>query len=467
MNIKNDFKWGTASSGPQTEGTKDKVNDSIWDHWYKIEPERFHENIGPEVTSNVFEEYQQDVNTMNEIGLNSFRTSIQWTRLISNYETGEVDKNAVVFYFDYFKQLKDSGIQVIVNLFHYDMPIELQQEYGGFESRKVCELYTLYAKKCFELFSDVVDMWTTFNEPMAYAKEAYHDNRIYPCEFNFDKMMQVNYNTVIAHAMTVKLFDEMKVKGEIGIILDCLPPLGRSNCESDKKACELADLLTNRIYLDPCILGSYPKDYWKFIEEYKIQVKTEPGDINLIKENTVDFVGINYYRPMRVRAPRYQPLENAELELGHLFEAYELPSARMNKYRGWEIYPKSMYDIAMRMKNNYGNIKWFISENGMGVEDEERFRENGMINDQYRIDFIREHLLYLFKAIEEGSNCFGYHIWTFIDNWSWINAYKNRYGYVEYNTQTGERRRKKSSYWIEEVIKTKNLNVEVQDECNE
>ena len=124
----------------------------------------------------------------------------------------------------------------------------------------------------------------------------------------------------------------------------------------------------------------------------------------------------------------------------------------MNPYRGWEIYPKAIYDIAKNIQENYGNIKWYISENGMGVENEEKFKdESGMIIDDYRIDFYKEHLAYLKKAIDEGANCFGYHAWTSIDCWSWANAYKNRYGFISLDLKTQERTIKKSGYWFKEL----------------
>jgi 6-phospho-beta-glucosidase len=136
------------------------------------------------------------------------------------------------------------------------------------------------------------------------------------------------------------------------------------------------------------------------------------------------------------------------------FDNYDMPGKRMNIYRGWEIYPKALYDIAINLRDNYNNIKWFVSENGMGVENEERFKdENGMIHDDYRIEFISEHMEELHKGIEEGSNCVGYHLWTFVDNWSWKNAYKNRYGYISYDLETRKRTMKKSAYWIKDVVK--------------
>ncbi|WP_423231095.1 family 1 glycosylhydrolase [Clostridium magnum] len=135
----------------------------------------------------------------------------------------------------------------------------------------------------------------------------------------------------------------------------------------------------------------------------------------------------------------------------NFFDNYEMPGRKMNVYRGWEIYEKETYDIAINLKENYGNIEWYISENGMGVQDEGRFIKDGRIEDNYRVDFIRDHLIWLHKAIEEGCNVKGYHMWTFIDNWSWSNAYKNRYGFIQLDLKTQKRIIKKSGYWIKEV----------------
>lgn len=131
---------------------------------------------------------------------------------------------------------------------------------------------------------------------------------------------------------------------------------------------------------------------------------------------------------------------------------FDLPIELFQKYGGWEIYPKAIYDIAKNVQENYNNIPWFISENGMGVEGEERYiNEEGKIEDDYRIDFYEEHLQLLAKAMEEGSNCFGYHAWTGIDCWSWNNAYKNRYGFIALDLETQKRTVKKSGEWLKKV----------------
>ncbi len=134
-----------------------------------------------------------------------------------------------------------------------------------------------------------------------------------------------------------------------------------------------------------------------------------------------------------------------------------MPYARINEYRGWEIYPKSLYEMLKTIKSDYGNIKHFVSENGMGVADESRFEVENEIQDDYRIDFFTEHIYWMHKAMSEGANCIGYHMWTYIDNWSWANAYKNRYGLISLNLETGERRLKKSAHWFKDLANQNSL----------
>ena len=135
------------------------------------------------------------------------------------------------------------------------------------------------------------------------------------------------------------------------------------------------------------------------------------------------------------------------------FDYYDMPNKKMNIYRGWEIYEKGIYDILTNTRENYGNIKCYISENGMGVEGEERFvNSEGVIEDDYRITFVTDHLKYVHQAIQEGTNCVGYHMWTCMDNWSWTNAYKNRYGLIAVDlNQDGKRTIKKSGHWFKTV----------------
>ena len=162
---------------------------------------------------------------------------------------------------------------------------------------------------------------------------------------------------------------------------------------------------------------------------------------------------MNFYHPNRVKRPDISPDSVGDWLPSRYYDNYEMPGRRMNIDKGWEIYPKALYDIAVNVRDNYRNIPWFVSENGMGVSREERFMgENGQIQDDYRINFIKEHLEWLHKGIQEGSNCFGYHLWTPIDCWSWTNAYRNRYGLISNDIHTQVKTIKKSGYWLKGVI---------------
>ncbi|OQP06106.1 6-phospho-beta-glucosidase [Geobacillus sp. 46C-IIa] len=448
------FWWGSAASATQMEGAANEggKGKNIWDYWYEKEPYRFFNGVGPATTSDFYHRYKEDIALMKEIGHNSFRFSISWSRLIPD-GVGEVNPEAVRFYNAVIDELLVNRIEPFVNLYHFDMPLALQH-IGGWESREVVDAYARYASICFELFGDRVKKWFTHNEPIVPVEGGYLYDFHYPNIVDFRRAVQVAYHTVIAHAKAVAAFRKAAIPGgQIGIILNLTPSYPRSQHPADVKAAHIADLLFNRSFLDPAVKGEYPQDLIELLDEHGFLPMTEAGDRERIKENTVDLLGINYYQPRRVKAKEHLPNPDAPFLPERFFDYYAMPGRKMNPYRGWEIYEKGIYDILINLKENYGNIECFISENGMGVEGEERFRdENGMIHDDYRIAFIREHLQWVHRALEEGVNVKGYHLWTFMDNWSWTNAYKNRYGLVAVDLDNGLKRTiKKSGYWFKTV----------------
>jgi 6-phospho-beta-glucosidase len=449
------FWWGSASSATQTEGAskEDGKGQNIWDMWYEKEPNRFFNGVSPKVTSDFYHRYKEDIKLMKEIGHNSFRFSISWSRLIPGGE-GEINESAVKFYNSVIDELIKNNIEPFINLYHFDMPVEMQLK-GGWENRDVVNSYVKYARTCFDLFGDRVKIWITHNEPIVPVENGYLYDSHYPNIVDFKRAVQVAFNTMMSSCQAIREFKNSHIKnGKIGIILNLTPSYPRSNNEADLKAANIADLLFNRSFLDPSVKGEYPKELVDLISKNNLMPVVQDGDIELIKNNTVDFLGVNYYRPRRVKAKEYMPNSDSPIMPENFFDNYEMPGRKMNVYRGWEIYEKGIYDIMINLKENYGNIESYISENGMGVQNEERFiNKDGFISDDYRIDFVREHLKWLHKSIEEGCNVKGYHMWTFIDNWSWINAYKNRYGFVYLDLKTQKRTLKKSAYWIKEVSK--------------
>ncbi|MGH1649529.1 glycoside hydrolase family 1 protein [Enterococcus gilvus] len=466
MNVEfpENFWWGAATSGPQSEGRFKKGHANVFDYWYEIEPEKFHDHVGPTTASNFYNSYKEDIRLMKEIGLNSVRTSIQWTRLMDDFEKGTVDNDAVTFYNQVIDEFLKNGIRPVLNLHHFDLPIELYRKYGGWESKYVGELFVKFAEKCFGLFSDRVTDWFTFNEPMVIVEGEYLHQFHYPNVIDGPKAVQVAYNLQLASAKTVQKFRQINhnPKGKIGIILNLTPPYPASNSAEDIAASNYADRWLNQFFMKASTKGHFPE---KLIEVFKkdgVMFECSSDELALIRENTVDYLGLNYYHPHRVKAPEISPNSlTVDWMPDKYYDEYEMPGRRMNVDKGWEIYPKAIYDIAMDVKNNYGNMEWFISENGMGVSREERYiNPQGTIEDDYRIQFIQEHLYWLHKAIEEGANCFGYHLWTPIDCWSWGNAYKNRYGFISNNIQTQVKTIKKSGYWFAEVSKTNKVEIE-------
>lgn len=447
-----DFWWGAATSGPQSEGRFQKKHANMFDHWYDIEPEVFYDRVGPDMASNFYNSYREDIALMKQTGLNSLRTSIQWTRLIKDLETNEVDPVGVAFYNNMIDEFLSQNIRPIFNLHHFDLPVELYHKYGGWESKKVVDLFVGFAEQCFALFGDRVKDWVTHNEPMVVVDGEYLFQFHYPKLVDGKKAVQVAYNLNLASAKVMAKFREMgqpQAGGRIGTVLNLTPTYAASDAEADQEAARIAELWNNKMFLDPAIKGEFPVELLELLTKDGVLWQSTADELALIKENTVDFIGVNFYHPNRVKTPDIAPNSVGAWMPDRYYDAYQMPGRRMNIDKGWEIYPKAVYDIAINIRDNYGNLPWFVSENGMGVSREERFMdEKGQILDDYRIEFIKEHLQWLHKGIEEGSNCFGYHLWTPIDCWSWSNAYRNRYGLIANDIHTQIKTIKKSGEWF-------------------
>ncbi len=281
----------------------------------------------------------------------------------------------------------------------------------------------------------------------------------YPNIVDGKKAVQVAYNLNLASAKAIKAFREMGIEdAQIGTILNLTPTYAASDSEEDQEAARIAELWNNKMFLEPAIYGHFPAELEELLTLDKVLWETNDEEKAILKENTIDFLGVNFYHPNRVKAPDVAPNSVGSWMPDRYYDAYDMPGRRVNLDRGWEIYPKALYDIAINIKENYKNIPWYVSENGMGVSNEERFKNaDGMIEDDYRIDFVQEHLEWLHKGIEEGSQCFGYHMWTPIDCWSWLNAYKNRYGFISNNIHTQIKTVKKSGHWFKEVAEQNGL----------
>nr|WP_024965613.1 glycoside hydrolase family 1 protein [Pantoea sp. IMH] len=468
ITIPDDFILGAAASAWQTEGWSGKKagQDSYLDAWYKNDRHVWHNGYGPAVATDFINRYKEDVALMKAAGLTHYRTSINWARFLTDYENVVVDEDYAAYYDRLIDELQAQGIEPMLCLEHYELPAALLEKYDGWGSKKVVELYVRYAEKVFERYASKVTRWFTFNEPIVVQTRVYLDALRWPYEQNTDKWMQWNHHKNLATAKVVKLFRDKGYSGTVGTILNPEVTYPRSSAPHDVKAAEIYDLFFNRVFLDPAIKGEYPAELLALLAKHQVRWEYDDEELSLIAGNRVDEVGINLYYPHRVKAPSRAWNPETPFHPAFYYEHFDLPGRRMNKSRGWEIQPRIIYDMAMRLKNEYDNIPWFVAENGMGIEDEAQFKNaEGQIQDDYRITFIGEHLHQALKARADGANCQGYMLWAFTDNVSPMNAFKNRYGLIEIDLENQRQRRmKKSAHWYRQLRDTHQLTINIDDE---
>lgn len=450
--IPDHFMIGTSSSAWQIEGCagKSETQKSWADLFYETDPGRWHDHLGPEKASDFYHHYKEDIKMMADFKINTFRFTIQWARFMKDALKREVDREAVAYYRDVIQTIKAHGMKPIVSLEHWDIPAILLEKYDGWVSRETVDLYADYVQKVLDEFHEEVDLWFAFTEPNIPIDNGYIKKIWYPFEHDPKRAYQAHFHKILATSKAVEISKKYE-NVKMGAMVHMTPVYSRSEDARDVEAAYYTDLFEVRLYLDAYLKGEIPSEIFTELSKHGCLFDFKEEDLKQIKENQIDLLGIDYYFPIRVKA-RESAYEGPFCSK-YYYEDYVWPQREYNADRGWEIYPQAIYDIAMRIKKEYGNKPWFISENGIGIENENRFRNNdGYIDDEYRIDFIKRHLSYAIKAQAEGCNCHGYLIWSFIDNLSAINAFKNRYGLLELDLDTYKRIPKKSLYWLKKVL---------------
>ena len=458
--LPDDFFFGAAMSGPQTEGMWQAHGklENLWDLWSNLDIRAFRNRVGSYAGNDMGARYAEDFAILRDLGLSSLRTSIQWSRLLD--ADGKLNQAGADFYHAYFAAAREAGIEVFVNLYHFDMPAYLFRR-GGWESREVVEAYATYARAAFTEFGQEIEHWFTFNEPIVEPEQRYEHGAWYPFCHDFARARCVQYGISLAHSLAVGAFRELQAAGvvrpdaKIGLINCFTPPYTREDpSEADLEAVRMTDGIHNRWWLDLVTKGTLPTDVIDTIAERGVKLPVRPGDDAILAQGVVDWLGFNYYQPTRVQAPAHDVDEYGNPCFA---DPYVWADAVMNESRGWEIYPKGIYDFAMTMTRDYPDLEWFVSENGIGIEEDHAERTaDGAIDDlSYRVPFVRDHLRWVARAIDEGARCRGYHYWGVIDCWSWNNAYKNRYGFVEVNLSDNYNRHlKASAEWLRKVATT-------------
>ena len=454
------FKFGSSASAWQTEGWTGKKEHqrNFVDMMYLAEPERWFNGVGTIKSTDFYNRYEEDIKLMKELGIQVYRTSIDWSRFITDYETNEVDQDALRFYEKVIDCLIENGIEPMLCLEHWEIPEYVINKYGTWDNRKVMELFVGYSKKVMAAFHDKIKYWWTINEPAVVPNEAYLFGNIWPYEENTKKSVQMNYHRVLATSLLVEHHAKMGYQGKVGIILNPSPSYPKSmNNPKDIEAAKICDMFNYKQYTDPLINGKFDEAYFELLKKHECMFEYVKGDFEKIDDNKIEVVGINYYQSLRVRQRETAWNPDKPFIPTAYYETYSPRGIKMNFSRGWEIYPKGIYDMLKIIQNDYRNIECWITENGMGVMDEDKFKDaSGQIQDSYRIEFLSDHMAWMLKAIDEGCDCRGFLNWTFTDNLSPVNAFRNRYGFVEIDMENNRNRRiKKSGDWVKELMRTR------------
>ncbi|WP_426348380.1 6-phospho-beta-glucosidase [Alloiococcus sp. CFN-8] len=402
----------------------------------------------------MYHHYKEDIALFAEMGFKCYRFSFAWSRIFPTGEEAEPNEEGLKFYEDLIDELLKYNIQPIVTICHFDVPLHLYEKYGSWKSRKLIDAYVKYCEVIFNRFKDKVKYWMTFNEinmlmhlPFMGAGITIEEG-----ENELQVKYQAAHNELVASAMATKLAKTINPDFKIGCMLaagqfypySCNPNDVLSALDKDRE---------NYFFIDVQSRGEYPRYAKKFLERNKIVIDMGLEDESILKENTVDFIAFSYYTSRLTSADP----EVGEKTAGNVIKSLRNPYLKASEW-GWQIDPVGLRITMNSLYDRYQK-PLFIVENGLGAVD--NIEEDGSIQDDYRIEYLKAHIIEMIKAVEEdGVELIGYTPWGCIDLVSASTGeMKKRYGfiYVDKDNEgkgTLERRKKKSFDWYKEVIST-------------
>jgi len=431
-NFPEDFIFGTATAAYQIEGAvnEDGREPSIWDV-FSHTPGKVKNMENGDIACDHYHRYIEDIEIMKEIGLDAYRFSISWSRVLSK---GKIkNEKGLDFYNRLVDELLKNNITPFITLYHWDLPYYLYEK-GGWLNPDIALYFQDYAALIFETLGDRVKNWITLNEPWCSSFLGYFMGTHAPGHKNINEAFIAAHNLLKAHGHAVKVFREIVKDGKIGItnVVSKIEPAQEN--EEDFQVAILVDEFVNGWFHDPVVFGKYPENAKGLLKQLGLKIPED--DMDIISQ-PIDFFGVNYYSRQLIKYDPYNPLMYKHVE-------GELPKTEM----GWEIYPKGLYDMLKKLHQRYG-LPLYITENGMAGPDK---LINNIVNDHYRIDYLEKHFQQALLAIKNGVNLKGYFIWTLMDNFEWAEGYSKRFGivYVDYKTQ--KRYLKKSALWLKEFL---------------
>lgn len=473
MSFPENFMWGASTSAYQCEGAAFEDGKKASQQDIITRKRAIERGVADcSVASDHYHHYKEDVKLMKEIGLRSYRFSISWSRIFPD-GVGEPNMKGVKFYHNLIDELKSSGIEPIVTLYHYDLPMTLVKKYNGWLSRKVIDDFEYYAKFVINEFKDQVRYWTTINEQNIIVY-CWTDKCLIPKELQDNDQLryQINHHMNLAHAKACKLVHELVPGGMVGSAIGYAPVYPLTSAPEDALAALNAHELKNSFYLDIFFKGIYNVSAFKYLEKMGLAPVIEEGDMDIIKEGKSDFLALNYYysdcamawkpgegndqvRYMGVNLKGKKGETVGGENMPGFYQMCKNPKLQTSDW-DWTIDGIGMRYMLRDIYSRY-NVPLMITENGLGAYDE--LTEDKKIHDPYRIEYLKEHIKAVGEAIDDGVPVISYNLWSAIDILSTINGMKKRYGliYVERTDEDPKlckRYRKDSSYWYHDVIKS-------------
>lgn len=472
--LPSDFLFGIASSSYQYEGAykSDGKGLSNWDN-YTHGPGRsvIMDGSNGDIAIDHYHRYLEDIDLMETLGVNSYRLSLSWARILPKGRFGEPNHAGIEFYNRLIDVLLLKGIQPFVTLSHYDIPQELEDRYGSWLSPQLQEDFAFYADLCFKTFGDRVKYWVTFNEPNFLVSLGYRSGLYPPCRCSGQLAMAkcsegdsekepfvAAHNVILSHAAAVDIYRikyQTEQKGSIGIVLqhEWFEPM--SNSTADKLASERARAFNFNWFLDPIIFGKYPTEMENVLGS--LLPKFSSYEKEKLKRG-LDFIGVNYYTAFYVQDCMYSAckpgpgISRTEGSYKKSGEKNGVPIGEPTPFSWFNIYPDGMEKTVTYVRDRYNNTPIFLTENGYAEEVDPNFTSEEHLNDFKRIKYMVDHIEALLAAIRKGADVRGYFAWTLIDSFEWIYGYTVRYGFHHVDYATLKRTPRLSASWYKQLL---------------
>lgn len=440
------FLWGAATSAYQIEGSPlaDGAGPSIW-HRFSHTPGLVKNGETADLACDHYRRWKEDIGWMKELGLTAYRFSIAWPRVLPQ-GTGSVNEAGLDFYRRLADALLEIGIQPLATLYHWDLPAALDDR-GGWQNRDCADWFAEYARVVFRALDGPVRDWATINEPWVVSDGGYLHGKLAPGHRSLFEAPIVSHNLLRAHGAAVDAY-RAEGKWRIGLVVNLEPKSAASDSPKDRAAARRADAYMNRQFLDPVLLGRYPDELPEIFGT--AWPRFPESDLDSIRR-PIDFLGVNYYTRGVVRHdPNDWPVR-----------ARRVRQPGLHTETNWEVYPEGLAATLIGVRDRYGSVPLYVTENGAAFRDAPSKR-GAVVEDPLRVAYLREHLRAVRRAIGAGVDVRGYFAWSLLDNFEWSEGTSKRFGLIRVDFPTQKRTLKASGRFYAEVIRSHGAALDVR-----